>query len=46
MHTKMAHIKNLTNLNIGTDRPVQTVQTQIRHHKEQGNETNLREQES
>ena len=25
MHTKLARIKNLKNLNIGTDRPMQTV---------------------
>ena len=46
MYTKLARIKNIKNLSIGTDRPMQTVQTQIRCRREQGNETNLGEQES
>ena len=46
MYTKLARIKNIKNLSIGTDRPMQTVQTQIRRRREQGNETNLGEQES
>ena len=41
MYTKLARIKNIKNLSIGTDRPMQTVQTQIRRRREQGNETNL-----
>ena len=46
MYTKLARIKNIKNLSIGTDRPMQTVQTQIRRRREQGNETNFGEQES
>ena len=46
MYTKQARIKNIKNLSIGTDRPMQTVQTQIRLRRKQGNETNLGEQES
>ena len=46
MNTKLARIKNIKNLSIGTDRLMQTVQTQIRRRREQGNETNLGEQES
>ena len=41
MCTKLAHIKKLKKLNIGTDRPVQTVLTQIRCRRGQRNETNL-----
>ena len=44
MYTKLARIKNIKNLSIGTD--MQTVLTQIRRRREQGNETNLGEQES
>ena len=41
MHTKLACIKNIKNLSIGTDRTMQTVQTQIRRRREKENETNL-----
>ena len=41
MNTKLARIKIIKNLSIGIDRPVQTVQTQIRRLREQENETTL-----